>query len=182
MKRFNFTVIVVFLLSLLMALGLDWASSDYKFIPEKQSSTGNNTEYFQSQITQEQILKYCRIFGDPVKDGIQAQVIFMNPLQKVGDNYLIFQVIIDIYTERVFDYKITDLVTLEDSKGRKVTQGFEWQESDHSSESHIMGILMVPNLKGRESLLEDDVEWIKMTIKWMHEEKPMEFKWEYEIM
>lgn len=181
MKRFNFIVIVVFVLSLLTAFGLNLASSDYEFIPEKQSAIENNAQYSQTQITQEQILQYCRIFGDPVKDGVQAQVIFLNPLQKVGDSYLIFQVTIDIYTEKVFDYKITDLVMLEDSKGRKITQGFEWQESDHSNGSHIMGILMVPNLKGRESLLEDDVEWIKLTIEWI-EERNMEFKWENEIM
>lgn len=182
MKRFNFIVIVVFVLSLLTAFGLDWASSDYEFVSKQQSAIGNNAQHSQLQITQEQILQYSRVSGDPVKDGIQAQVIFLNPLQKVGNNYLIFQVIINIYTERPFNYEITDLVMLENSKGRKVTQGFEWQESDHGNESHIMGVLIVPNLKGRESLLGDDVEWIKMTIEGIHEAKPMEFKWGKEIM
>ncbi|MCG9478717.1 MAG: hypothetical protein K9H14_00735 [Actinomycetia bacterium] len=177
MKRFNLITVVVFILSILAAFGLDRVSSDYEFVPDEQPAVEENMLDLNQPISREQFLQFCQINGDPVKDGIQAQVIFLNPFQEMGDNYLVFQVMIDIYTEKVGDYKITDSVTLEDSKGRKVSQGFEWQEHEHSNESHIMGVLMVPNLEGGDSLLEEDVEWVKLTIESIDERKPIQFKW-----
>ncbi|GEM_PF-4834580 len=172
MRKFNIIVIAVFGFSLLLSLGLDLASDDYEFIPKESPTEGH-----QPISPEEEISQFVQVAGDPGKDGISGEAIFLNPLfNRENENILVFQLMIDLYNGINID-KIIDLITLEDSKGRVISKELEWQEDENSTASHIMGILVAHDLEGDDSLLQKDVDWIKLTIADINSSSPLEFKW-----
>ncbi len=115
---------------------------------------------------------------------VEIQVIFLNPIQKSGDENLIFQIALNMHSINLASYDIAKKVVLEDSSGRTITDGFYWKPF-HNIKGHLEGILVVPiQAKGQKnefSSTSDNVEWIKLTIKGVPQIEVREFLWETEL-
>lgn len=183
--------LIAFVFSILIFMGLDFISEDYNFEPvsnltPEENINSNNLE----NISQEIIRKYSRISGIDENEDVKINVIFLNPIQKLGYHHLNFQ--ITLYSQRIdlSGYRITKNVLIEDSTGLKIKKGFTWQEIHNHNGYHIIGVLSLPYGKyfsknrksGRESKnIEPSLKWVKLIIQGIPNTDLKEFRWDLEL-
>jgi hypothetical protein len=183
MKIINLVVITSFVLSLLIAIGLDLVSSDYEFVPDLQIRLDENqTNGHQVNISKETVEKYFRTSGTLEPGNVEVQVVYLNPFQNVKGDHLIFQVIFNSNSVNLSNYDITKEAVIEDSNGTIITEGFNWKQLHRDSNHHFMGILIVPYLqpdqKYKNPSTKEDAEWIKLVIKGIPKVENREFRWD----
>ena len=93
MRTINWLVIITFVFSLLIAAGLDLMSGDYEFVPNQQIPGENKKQPNQLYLTEEMVEKFLRTSKTSEPGNVEIQVIFLNPLQKLNNDYLIFQIV-----------------------------------------------------------------------------------------
>ena len=178
MRTINWLVIITFVFSLLIAAGLDLMSGDYEFVPNQQIPGENKKQPNQLYLTEEMVEKFLRTSGTSEPGNVEIQVIFLNPLQKLNNDYLIFQIALNSHYVNLLNYDITKNAVIKDSSGRIITEGFTWEQINNNKGHHLMGVLMVPDLTSEISLTKNDLEWIKLVIKGIPKIENREFQWD----
>lgn len=178
MRTINWVVIITFVFSLLIAAGLDLISGDYEFVPNQQITAEKMEQNHQINPSKEMVEKFLRTSGTSEPGNVEVQVVFLNPLQKLNNDYLIFQIALNSHYVNLSNYDITKNAVIKDSSGRIIVEGFTWKQIHNNKGHHLMGVLMVPDLKSELSLTKDDLEWIKLVIKGIPNIEYREFHWD----
>ncbi len=177
MRKFNRIAIITVVVSLLTAAGLHWASRDYEFTPRVEKELALKEVQPQPYIL-ERLSRLVRTTGSVEPGNVEIQAVFLNLVQQLPENRLVFQITFNTNSVNLTDYDITKKAVIEDSKGRVISEGFKWKQTHNESSHHIMGLLMVPDLGDKGSLTGKDVKWIKLIIKGVPIIENREFRWD----
>jgi hypothetical protein len=181
MKIISWVAVAIFGFSLNTAIVLGMLSRDYSFIPDSQISE-NNSQNGKIDIPSEKIDKLWRTSGNLDPGNVEIQVLYLNPIQKIDNEKLIFQIALNTHSVDLSNYDITKKVVLEDSSGRTIKDGFYWEPVHGNQSHHLMGILVVPiKAKGQRNKFpsgSDNTDWIKLTIKGIPQIEIREFLWD----
>jgi hypothetical protein len=181
MRIINWVAVAIFGFSLNTAIVLGILSRDYSFMPDSQiyESSSQNGKI---DLPGEMIDELWRTSGNLDPGNVEIQVLYLNPIQKIDDEKIIFQIALNTHSVNLTSYDITKKVVLEDSNGRTIKDGFYWEPVHGNKSNHIMGILVVPiKAKGQRekfSSNSDKTDWIKLTIKGIPQIEIREFLWE----
>lgn len=185
MRIINWIAITFFGFSLITAVALGLISRDYEFVPGSQESERSNNQTGQIEIPGEVISKFLRTSGNLDPGNVEVQVLFLNPIQNIEDDKLIFQVTLNTHSVNLAGYDITKKAVLEDSNGRTITEGFYWKQIHNNKGHHLMGILVFPaqatEQNNGNTATVGAVEWIKLTIKGLPGTENREFQWDIEL-
>ncbi len=177
MRKFNWIAIITVVVSLLIAAGLHWASRDYEFTPRVEKELALKEDQPQPDISK-RLVSLVRTTGSIEPGNVEIQAIFLNPVQQLPENRLVFQIAFNTHSVNLTDYDITKKAVIEDSEGRVITEGFKWKQTHNQGYHHIMGLLTVPDLRDKGSLTGKDVKWIKLVVKGVPKIAKREFRWD----
>jgi hypothetical protein len=169
MKIFNLVSASLFLLAIATAASLDGVAKSIERRAERQIPMQRSTE------ASEELSSVLRESGSMNPGGVVVQALFLNQLQEIVDDFLLFQIVFDSVDVDMADFDISKNAVVEDSAGRRVEAGITWRPI-HELGYHKMGILIAPGWS-REDLLSEDTAWIQLSIKGIPAEQTRTFIW-----
>ncbi|HEC61492.1 MAG TPA: hypothetical protein ENI27_04490 [bacterium] len=176
MKKSSWIAVISVVFSLSVALSLHWFSKDYEFTPRRREPVPQNR--IAETRPDAGITRFVRTSGFVEPGNVEVQAVFLNPVEDLEDDQLVFQIAFNTHSVDMAGYDITQWALVENSKGRVIRAGFKWKVIHIQGYHHVSGILTVPNLIGRESLTAGEVEWIRLVLKGIPNLETREFHWE----
>ncbi len=165
-------------LALGMAGALHWMSTDYEFTPRRDPMSRSLSQGSQAHAgEQSPVAEFTQTTGAVEPGNVQIQADFLNNAKRGLEDHLVFRLSLNTHSVSLDTYDIGALATVEDSRGRAITEGFSWTETHNASSHHVMGFLAVPDLDDGQSMLADDVQWVKLVIKGIPAVPNREFRW-----
>jgi hypothetical protein len=164
-------------LSLAIAVILHTISRDYEYAPVNRSVVSSDEIPKAELQIDKRIAGFVRSSGTTEPGNVEVRAIFVNPVMEMREDKLVFQIAFNTHSVNLANYDITRKVVIEDSRGRAVTEGFQWEELHNMAYHHVLGFLTVPDLK-EKSLMAKDVEWIKLVLRGIPKIERREFKWD----
>lgn len=128
----------------------------------------------QEQVSQD-INPYLRQSGDAGNGSTSLDLVFLNPVEGWDNEQLVFHVTMDTHSLDLEKFPLNELTIIENSKGLVISKGFDYEIIIGGH--HLSGYLSIANNTENGQLIEDGVEWIKLTITGVPKVRERSFYW-----